>query len=397
MSEEFSEEELEVMRRRRERIERMREEKQKRVQLQQRLIRAIPIVGLVCIVLAGAFIMKSVALGKHQEETVTKKESMQPGEEGVPDHSVSGNPVSGNSVSESSVSENSVSHHSVPTASAVYTASLSDHTEVPPGEVDSASVLFLDLQTGEILAQRDYKAVVSPASMTKVLTILVAAEHVTNLQDTFTITREITDYSYSNDCSSVGFDVDETVTIQDLFYGTILPSGADAAVALATYVAGSQEAFVDLMNEKVSQLGLSETAHFTNCVGIYDEDLHCTVYDMAMIMEAALDNPVCKEVMSAHTYTTSKTVKHPDGITISNWFLRRIEDKDTGGTVVCAKTGFVVQSRNCAVSYGEDDSGREYICVTAGASSAWRCIYDHVALYKKYAVEKNTPLNEKNS
>ena len=59
-----------------------------------------------------------------------------------------------------------------------------------------------------------------------------------------TITIDITDYSYSNDCSSVDFAENERVTVQDLFYGTILPSGADAALALATYVAGSQEAFV---------------------------------------------------------------------------------------------------------------------------------------------------------
>ena len=77
--------------------------------------------------------------------------------------------------------------------------------------------------------------------MTKILTLLVAAEHVTDLDDTFTITREITDYSYSNDCSAVGFDDGETVTVRDLLYGTILPSGADAAAGLAFYVSGSLE------------------------------------------------------------------------------------------------------------------------------------------------------------
>ena len=79
--------------------------------------------------------------------------------------------------------------------------------------------------------------------MTKVLTILVAAEHIMEeeLDDTFTMTREITDYSYINDCSSVGFLEGEQVTIRDMFYGTILPSGCDAAVGLATYVAGSHD------------------------------------------------------------------------------------------------------------------------------------------------------------
>ena len=78
---------------------------------------------------------------------------------------------------------------------------------------------------------------------------------------------------------------------------------------------------------------------------------------------------------------SSSTPEHPDGITISNWFLRRIEDKDCGLTVECAKTGFVVQSGNCAASFADDEAGRRYICVTANSSSSWRCIYDHVSIY----------------
>ena len=110
------------------------------------------------------------------------------------------------------------------------------------------------------------------------------------------------------------------------------------------------DAFVDMMNEKLAELGLSDTAHFTNCVGLYDENHYCSIYDMAMILKAAVENDLAREVLTAHTYTTSATEQHPEGITISNWFLRRIEDKDTKGTVVCAKTGFVAQSGNCAAS-----------------------------------------------
>jgi D-alanyl-D-alanine carboxypeptidase (penicillin-binding protein 5/6) len=252
-----------------------------------------------------------------------------------------------------------------------------------PEEVVSTSVIVVDKETNEIIAARDAKSRISPASMTKILTVLVAAEHVDNLDDTFTITREITDYGYMNDCSAAGFEENEVVSVRDLFYGTILPSGADAGVGLATYVAGSQEAFVEMMNEKLEQLGISDTTHFTNCVGIYDDNHYSTPYDMAVILSSALDNELCREVLSAHTYTTSQTEQHPDGIIISNWFLRRIEDKDTGGEVICAKTGFVVQSGSCAASYGRSNSGKEYLCVTAGSTSSWRCIYDHVALYKQ--------------
>lgn len=273
-----------------------------------------------------------------------------------------------------------------PEENKIYEATESPDMKAVSEEVISSNAIFIDLSKNEILAQRAARQVIDPASMTKILTVLVAAEQIEekNLDDKVTITIDITDYSYSNDCSSVGFAENERVTVQDLFYGTILPSGADAALALATYVAGSQEAFVELMNEKLQKLGLSDTAHFTNCVGLYDEAHRCTVYDMAMIMEAAMDNPLCREVMSAHTYTTSATSEHPDGITISNWFLRRIEDKETGAEIVCGKTGYVVQSGNCAASYGEDQNGNGYICVTADSTSAWRCIYDHVALYSEF-------------
>lgn len=268
----------------------------------------------------------------------------------------------------------------------VYEALKTADTDGVSDEVISSNVIFIDVGSGEVLAQREMNQIIDPASMTKIMTVLVAAEQIEedDLTDKVPITIDITDYAYSNDCSAVGFSENERVTVEDLFYGTILPSGADAALALAVYAAGSQDAFVELMNEKLEELGLSDTAHFTNCVGLYDEEHYCTVYDMAMILEAAVDDPFCRKVLSEHTYTTSATSEHPEGITISNWFLRRIEDKETGAEIVCGKTGYVVQSGNCAASYGEDADGNGYICVTADSTSAWRCIYDHVAMYSKY-------------
>lgn len=272
--------------------------------------------------------------------------------------------------------------------STVYTAQETASTDhfFEAESVDSVYGIVVSTDTDTILAEQEAYTRISPASMTKILTVLVAAEHITeaDLDDTFTITQEINDYVYSNDCSAVNFDNDEVVTVRDLFYGTILPSGADAALGLATYIAGSQDAFVDMMNEKLKTLELADTAHFTNCIGLYDDNHYCTMYDMAMILEAAIHNDICREVLSAHTYVTSSTPQHPDGIEISNWFLRRIEDKDTHGEVLCAKTGYVVQSRNCAASYGTDKNGKGYIIVTGNAHSSWRCIYDHVALYDKY-------------
>lgn len=267
----------------------------------------------------------------------------------------------------------------------VYSVSSTADTVQLSDAISSSYAILVDLQSDAILAQKEAQTIINPASMTKLLTLLVAAEQVTDLDDTFTMTIDITDYCYVNDCSVVGLDVGEVVSIRELLYGTILPSGADASLALATYVAGSHEAFVDMMNAKLEELGLSDTAHFTNCVGLYDADHHCTVYDMAMIMKAAMDNELCREILDTRSYETVPTPEHPDGQILSNWFLRRIEDKDTGDIdVIGAKTGYVVQSGSCAASCGQDSDGNLYICVTGDAGSSWQAIYDHVALYKTY-------------
>lgn len=265
-------------------------------------------------------------------------------------------------------------------------AETEDTVSITSEEVISTHAILVDESKDTIVAAKGARERIIPASMTKVLTILVAAEHIPEekLDDTFTMTLEITDYAYVNDCSSVGFVDGEKVTIRDMFYGTAMHSGGDAALGLAIYVAGSQEAFVDLMNQKLQELGIADSTHFTNCVGLYDEAHYTTVYDMAVIMKAAMQNDLCREFLSKHIYTTKPTEEHPDGIEISNWFLRKIEDKDTGGEVLCAKTGYIVQSKNCAVSYSISADGTPYICVTAESTSGWRCIYDHVEIYNTY-------------
>ena len=253
------------------------------------------------------------------------------------------------------------------------------------GEVGSTYGVLIDMDTGTVVAGREADTVSNPASMTKILTVLVAAEHVTNPDDLVVMSQETMDYIYKNDCSTAGFALGEAVPVRDLFYGTALPSGADAALSLAEYVAGSQEAFVALMNQKVQELGLAGTAHFSNCIGLYSEENHCTVKDMAMILKAAVENDFAREILSAHTWTTTATPEHPEGIILSNWFLRRIEDKEFHGTVMSAKTGYVKQSGSCAASWEVSDSGKNYICVTGNAHSSWRCIYDHVAIYRDLA------------
>ena len=276
----------------------------------------------------------------------------------------------------------------IPGLNASYSFKASDRTGDVPEDVDSAYAVIVDLVSGEIIAGREYDTQMNPASMTKILTLLVAVENI-NLNkldtDTYEIHQGITDYVYSNQMSQVGWQIGDEPTIRSLLYGTILPSGADAALALAEYTAGSEEAFVELMNKKLQELGIADTAHFTNVVGAYNEDHYCTCLDMATILRAAIDNELCREVLSCHYYEVPPAGgEESPSIEISNWFLRRIEDKDTHGTVVCAKTGYVSEAGFCAASYQESDDGGHYICVTADAPGTWPCIYDHVELYETY-------------
>lgn len=254
--------------------------------------------------------------------------------------------------------------------------------------VASEYAILVNVDTGKILLDRDARTRMSPASMTKVLTVLVAAEQLeseASLQDKVTITQAIVDECYLSDSSSMYYVNGDQIAVEELFYGAILPSGADAALALANYTAGSEEAFVQLMNDKLEELGLSETTHMTNPVGTYNEDHYSTAYDMAVIMQAAMDNEFCRKVLSAHTYQAAPSISYPNGDHIvSNWFLRRIEDKDTHGTVIGAKTGFVNESGCCAVSYQTSEDGTNYICCTADTWGSWRAIYDHVAIYSHF-------------
>lgn len=249
----------------------------------------------------------------------------------------------------------------------------------------SQYAVLIDAETGEILAQRNSDVSVDPASMTKVLTLLVAVENIDDISGTWTMTQEVTDYCFVNRCSVVGYVTGEAVPVEELFYGCIMNSGADACLGLAEIAAGSHEAFVELMNEKLAELGIDDTAHFTNCIGLPDENHRCTMEDMALIMQAALENDFCRQVLTTRTVMLAPTEQHPDGQAMSNWFIRRIEDQDTGNvTVLSGKTGWVEESGYCAVSYAEDETGHGYLCATADSTGTWQAIYDHAELYRTY-------------
>lgn len=371
-------------RRRRERINEMKRQKERQLRLRRLAVPAAAAVVLCAVLIAGA--VKAVA-GRHSTENASQGEPVLAADIALACADFT-TPFMGISEKQAAFVEAQGLHTlGGKSKEPALTAQADENTVGLVGDAVSKNIVFIDVEEGRILAQQDAKMRISPASMTKILTVLVAAEHIEDAEDTFEITIDITDYSFSNGCSNAGFEVGEHVTVEDLFYGTILPSGADAAVGLAKYVSGSQEAFVELMNEKLEELGLSQTSHFTNCVGLYDENHYSTVYDMAVILKAAYDNEFCREILSRHMYTTSATPEHPEGITLSNLFLRRIEDSDTHGEVLCAKTGYVVQSESCAASLSIGNDGKLYICVSAHSTSSWRCIKDHVAFYQRFLPE----------
>ncbi len=252
-------------------------------------------------------------------------------------------------------------------------------------EVNANFAILIDADAGLVVAEKNGSAKMYPASMTKVMTLLVACEHITDLNEKLEITQDIVDYVKKEGASNCGFKAGEQVTMLDLLYGLILPSGADAALALVRRIAGSEEQFVALMNQKAQQLGISATTHFTNCTGLYNDNHYSTAEDMAIIMRAASQNSVAATILTTRSYTTQANNKRTTGLSFSNLFLKRIDTQTTGGQVNFAKTGYVAKAGNCAVSYFTAASGRHYICVTGKTSGAWNVVSAHAALYSQYA------------
>lgn len=261
----------------------------------------------------------------------------------------------------------------------------SDTTDIPSTN-DAKNAIIVDLQTGEVVAQRGAREKAYPASTTKVMTLLTAVDLIDDFSDTFTMSYEITDPLYVAEASVAGFLDGEKVNMTDLLYGMILPSGADAAMGLAVKLAGSEEAFVELMNKKVEELGLTGT-HFSNVSGLHSEENYSTAYDMAIILDAALKNELCKTVLSTYLYTTAKTTQNPDGILLSSTlFTYMYGTEPETATILGGKTGFVNESGYCIASYGaNNENGNQYIVVTFGNSARMPAFFGQIDLYKEFA------------
>jgi len=264
-----------------------------------------------------------------------------------------------------------------------YPAVGESYVDIVSEEVKSPYIALLDVENNKVIAGRNIDARIYPASMTKVLSLIVAVEHITDLSQTFTMTGDIVEPLVREEASRAGFEAGDTVSAKDMLYGLVLPSGADAAVGLAIMTAGSEAAFADLMNQKCAELGLTGS-HFTNASGLFDENQYTTPVEMALILKYAMQNETCAKILSTYQYTTAPMESKPEGILLSSTMFSRMYGTEVEGvTITAGKTGYTQEAKNCLVSFAEK-GGHHYIALTAGAENKWHVIFDDFEIYKNY-------------
>ena len=238
--------------------------------------------------------------------------------------------------------------------------------------------------TRSVIAEKDSGTKASPASLTKIMTAIVILENADNLDAKVTVSEKIYGKLYSEGASMAGFLPGETVTLRDLLYGIMLPSGAEAAAAAAEYIAGSDSALVDMMNSKAAEMGLSNT-HFENIYGFDDDSHYSNAAEMASILMYALENDTFREITQTRSYTVKPTNKHSDGFTMNSTVFTKIGDNIPKETVILGgKTGYTYDAGLCLATYAEHD-GKTYVAVVMGADGNHRTehklVYDTVYLF----------------
>lgn len=222
-----------------------------------------------------------------------------------------------------------------------------------------------DMQTMQVLYEKNAEAKLYPASLTKVLTALTAMERISDLDETITITAAMLEGLEDGTYSIAGFLLGEEVTVRDLLYGVLLPSGADACQALAIALFGSEEAMVEAMNETASSIGMTHS-HFTNTVGMHDADHYTSVSDLFLLMKQAWQNDTLHTIMSTASYTTSSSYYHGEGLRLENsWVAQFAYDELENRYVLGGKTGYTPEAGYCLASVCEIQ-GREVIVIIAG-------------------------------
>lgn len=238
--------------------------------------------------------------------------------------------------------------------------------QIDTSQAKSHAGILLRAEDGEILAQFQADQKIFPASLTKIMTCIVAIENLASTEETVTLDAGIFDALYSQNASMAGFQPGEELKAIDLLYGVILPSGGECCVGIADYIAGSEQAFVALMNQKAAELGMSST-NFANATGLYQESHYSTVRDLGIALRYALGNDTFREIFHCRSHSVPPTNRHPEGITFrSSMFKEQEQWEVNGGEITGGKTGFTDEAGLCLASDAVVDD-IVYIAVTAGA------------------------------
>ena len=214
--------------------------------------------------------------------------------------------------------------------------------------------LAIDIEQDTVLYEKNADKKMYPASMTKIVTVIVALEKIENLDEIVTITQNDLDTIFETGASAAYFEVGEEVTYRDLIYGAMLPSGADATRALAHNLSASYKDFISEMNDLSKELGLVDT-NFVNSTGIHDDNHYTTAKDLAVILRYAISDDDFMEVFSTYSYTTENGLRS----WLNTGMSRFGTDNDY---IIGCKSGYTHEAERCLASLIMVD-GKEFITI----------------------------------
>ena len=246
--------------------------------------------------------------------------------------------------------------------------------------INAAAFILYDATSGAILVGKDYETQKEPASMTKVMTILLALEKL-DMNQTITVSsamaKEINDLE--KDYVRLGLQEGEEITVKDLIYAAVLKSANDCCIVLAMHMGGTEADFCKMMNEKAEELGCRNT-HFTSCFGYAKEDNLTTAFDLSLILNEAVSKTIYSQIAKTYTYKISATNKYSSTreLTNANRFISTADfkyDYYVGG-----KTGFTDSAGNTLCAAAKKD-GRVLIGVLFNAGSSTSRYRDMIKLF----------------
>lgn len=230
--------------------------------------------------------------------------------------------------------------------------------------IQAEAGIVMDADSGAVIFGQNIHAAYPPASITKILTALIVLEN-SKLDDMVTFSKDSVYNVEEGSGNKLNVTDGDKLSVEDCLYSLILHSCNQAANALAEHVAGSREEFVRMMNDKIAELGCTES-HFDNPSGLNGDTQYVTAYDMALIAKAAYSNEKLVEISSAVSHDIPPTANNPEGLTIYNEH-RLVKTTDQKSEFYCpsavaGKTGYLIKAGNTLVTYGEQD-GRRLVSV----------------------------------